>query len=39
MSGIWEALEALHRKSNEVAEFEEKKALFSFGRGAFLAAL
>jgi hypothetical protein len=35
MSGIWEALEALHRKSNEVAEFEEKKALFSFGRGAF----
>ena len=27
MADIWEALEALHRKSNEVAEVEEKKAL------------
>lgn len=35
MADIWEALDALHRKANEVPEYEGEKALFSFGRGAF----
>ena len=35
MSGIWEALEGLHRKSNEVVEFEDEKVMFAFERGAF----
>lgn len=35
MADIWEALEALHRKANEVPEFEDKKAMFVFERGAF----
>ncbi len=35
MSGIWEALEGLHRNSNEAVEFEDEKVMFAFERGAF----